>query len=198
MSTKQKFCPNCGAQMNGNTVCSQCGFDFKAELDKSQKTRTSNEPGTIPYENTNVNVWNTIEKYMVFMGKWSWIVLIANILAYLIYGIISIVGGFALNRTWGTNIGGAAIASGIWMIIGAILTGILLYLIVIPFSRKIGAKNYTFLVNDVIILGKLRIPKMLLWGIVIEIFSQGWGGLFILVPALCICFLGPAYMRWRV
>ncbi|RLI63706.1 MAG: hypothetical protein DRO88_09235 [Promethearchaeia archaeon] len=198
MSTEQKFCPNCGAILEGKSICSQCGFDMESQADANTKINTADAPGMISYENTNKNVWNTIEKYVVFTGKWSWLVLIGNILVYLIAGIIALIGGIALNRNIGGNIGNAAIGSGIWMMIGAILSGLLIFFFVLPFSKKIAARDYNFLVNDVVVLGKLRLPKMLLLGIILEVFTQGWGGLFVLVPALCICFLGPAYMRWRV
>lgn len=197
MATEQKFCPNCGAVIDGGSICGQCGFDLSAQNEEPTTTNIHGTEHTIPYENTNVNVWNTIEKYVVFIGKWSWLGLIANILVYLVSGIIAIVGGIALNNTFAGS-GGPLIATGVWALIGAVLTGLILTFFVLPFSKKIGAKDYTFLVNDVVVLGKIRIPKMLLLGIILEFFSQGWGGLFVLIPALCICFLGPAYMRWRV
>ncbi|MHA1520378.1 MAG: hypothetical protein ACTSRK_09360 [Promethearchaeota archaeon] len=185
MSNENKFCPNCGTDLEGGKTCSKCGF----ELDKGQNS--------VDYKNTNVNVWETIEKYVVLAGKYAWIFLLINMIAYIIAGISTIVVTVATSKATGISASFGLLWTGIWMILGAIISGALLYFFVLPFSKKIVAKDYAYLVNDVILFGKIRVPKMLLIGIILEIFSQGWGGLFVLIPAICICFLGPVYMNWR-
>ncbi len=185
MSNENKFCPNCGTDLEGGTTCSKCGFALDKEESSSE------------YGNTNVNVWNAIEKYVVLAGKYSWVFLLINMISYIIAGISAIVAEVALSNLTGGSTSFGLLWAGIWMILGAIVSGALLYFFVLPFSKKVGAKDYPYLTNDVMLFGKIRMPKMLILGIILEIFTQGWGGLLVLMPGLCICFLGPVYMRWR-
>lgn len=173
LENETKFCPN-------------CGFDLTEGEASAKPTPTSSHVKSGTYQNTNENVWKTIEKYVVFAGQYSWVFIVINIIVYLIT---------ALGAIIGLNFVGLWV--GIWMLISILISGAILIFWVFPFSKKIAQHDYAYLINNVILFGKLRVPKMLLIGIILEIFTQGWGGLLVLIPALCICFLGPEFMRWR-
>lgn len=91
------------------------------------------------------------------------------------------------------------VAYGIWLIICAILIGILTLFIVKPrFSDKCASKDWDFLLNDVLVIGNVRIPWMLIIGIIIEILGLWWwGGLAILIPMIFLLVAGPKPYNWK-
>ncbi|MEJ2251772.1 MAG: hypothetical protein P8Y97_19205 [Candidatus Lokiarchaeota archaeon] len=125
--------------------------------------------------------WSKLEPIAYNLGKYAWILALINGIIYIIWGIIDIV-GYSIG-SWYFGIGAYFLSTAIWYLIGGIIVILLGFFVVKPrFSDKCAAKDWDFLLNDVLLLGNFRFPKMLLWAIILEIFSIGWGGLFILIP----------------
>jgi len=86
---------------------------------------------------------------------------------------------------------------GVMYLIGGVLAIILGIFFVKPrFSNKWAEDDYDYLLNDVIKIGKLRIPLMLIFGIILEILLSWWGGLIIIIPLLLLIFMGPKEYKW--
>ncbi len=81
--------------------------------------------------------------------------------------------------------------------IGGILAIIFTFAFVKPrFSNKWKEEEYDYLLNDVVKIGNLRIPLMLIVGIILEILMAWWSGLIIMVPLLLLIFMGPKKYKW--
>lgn len=120
--------------------------------------------------------WENTEPLVQTLGKWAWIVALVNGLLYLILSIL-------------------------WLdivdIIFSIITIIIALVYVKPrFSTKCIAKDWDYLYNDVLVLGNIRIPWMLIMGILLEIFGQWWGGALVLICAIILLFFGPKPYNW--
>jgi hypothetical protein len=137
--------------------------------------------------------WSSVEQIVYQLGRFAWIIEIISGVVLIILAIY----GFAVSASlwW---LGGLAIADDVWYLISGIIAIILGFFIIRPkFSNKCAEKDWDFLLNDVILLGNFRFPKMLLWGILAEIFGYGWGGLAILIPAFLLLFMGPKPYNWK-
>ncbi|MBN2157565.1 MAG: hypothetical protein JW776_16075 [Candidatus Lokiarchaeota archaeon] len=176
MAKIPKFCPECGTEMGGKPVCEKCGFDTKiTEENKSVKTSSSDSSST----------WESLEPFVTVLGKYAWIFVLVSGVVHIILGIVYI-----------TTL---RIGSGIWALINA---GVLIALSIIwvkpKFSELCGNKEWEKLLTDVVVIDKIQIPWMLIMGVLLEIFGYGWGGLFVLVCALFIIFLGPRKYEWKI
>ena len=131
------------------------------------------------------------------LGKWAWI-------AGLINGILGLI--FAL---WGIGVGVAAQAllypyytynpfPEIWSIIGAAILIFISFAIIRPkFSSKCAEKDWEALYGWTLALGGTKVPWMLIWGIIFTLFSWlYWGGIFVLLPAILLLFMGPRPYNW--
>ena len=131
------------------------------------------------------------------LGKWAWI-------AGLINGILELI--FAL---WGISVGLATNALtfpfayyspiyDIFQIIGAAILIFVSFAIIKPkFSSKCAEKDWEALFGWTLSLGGTKIPWMLIWGFIFTIFSwYYWGGLFVLLPAFLLLFMGPRPYNW--
>ncbi|MFX1501140.1 MAG: hypothetical protein ACFFDH_09285 [Promethearchaeota archaeon] len=131
--------------------------------------------------------WNHASWVSTF-GKWAWVLVIINAIIDIIWGlyIIIIFTGIPYLE-----------APGIWLLIGGIINALIAFFIILPkFSIKCGNKDWDYLLNWVIPLGSLRFPWMLFWGIILEIFGYGWGGLPVLIPTIFLLFAGPKPYNW--
>ena len=115
------------------------------------------------------------------LGKWAWIFGIINGIIELIWGIVFIF-----------------FFVGIWNIIGAIILIFISLAIIKPkFSVKCAEQDWEALYNWTLDLGGTKIPWMLIWGVIFTIFSWWyWGGLFVLLPAILLIFVGPRPYNW--
>ncbi len=147
------------------------------------------------------------ENLVSTLGKWAWIIGIINGLIYIIYGLWALY-WYSVASSTATAFGVTAYmandlaylsATAIWYIIAGLITiGISIIFIRPRFSVKCAAKDWNYLLNDVLVLGSTRIPWMLIWGIIMEILGQWWGGLPILIPAFILIFAGPKEYQWKV
>ena len=150
--------------------------------------------------------WDSVEGFAVFLGKIAWIILLIEGIIFIFWGIYYLY--------WVTVVTAAAEAAGVLgyvaadiatltiygylYIIGGILAIIIGVALVKPrFSNKWADKDYDYLLNDVIKIGSLRIPLMLILGIILEIFLAFWGGLIIIIPLLLLILLGPKEYKWK-
>ena len=150
--------------------------------------------------------WDSVEGFAVILGKLAWIILLIEGIIFIFWGIYYLY--------WVSVVTAAAEAAGVldyvaadiatltfygWLyIIGGILGIIFAVAFVKPrFSNKWAEKDYDYLLNDVIKLGKIRIPLMLIIGIILEILMSWWGGLIILIPLLLLIFMGPKEYKWK-
>ncbi len=147
--------------------------------------------------------WEGVEGLASFLGEWAWIILIIEAVIFIFWGILGlswfVVAGSAAQQP-GAYAGQIAFYSiyYIMYLIGGILTIVLAIFFVKPrFSNKWADKDYDYLLNDVIKFGNVRIPTMLIIGIIIDIFLQFWGGLIILIPLLLLIFMGPKEYKWK-
>jgi hypothetical protein len=139
--------------------------------------------------------WDSLESIVVTAGKWSWVIGLVNGLIYLFWSIYIYIVGSAV-ATWGVVIGSVFVTA-TWYLIGAILTIILSVFFVRPrFSKKCSSKDWDSLMDDVLVLGNLRIPWMFIWGILLEIFGQWWAGAPIIFVAVVLVFFGPKPYEW--
>jgi hypothetical protein len=141
--------------------------------------------------------WDSVKGFAVWLGTYGWIFLLITGIVYIIVGFIYFTGA----AIWGPYLPASDVAYlafyGVFYVIGGILTIIFTVLFVKPrFSNKWAEEDYDYLLNDVVTIGKTRIPLMLIIGIILEIFLSWWGGLIILVPLLLLIFMGPKEYKW--
>jgi len=149
------------------------------------------------------------EKIVSLLGKWAWVVLLINVLIYIILGIYYEVVAFQLVQracaAWSIAFPGqpcptlyAATFTNIWYIVGAIVSVLLAILVVKPrFSNRCAKKEWDVLMDEVLVVGGVRIPWMFIWCLIVAIFSQGWGTLTMVVPAILLIFAGPKPYEWK-
>lgn len=178
-----KLCPECGADMGEAEICEKCGYATSSPVVEKKETKSKSKKGSNPN-------WHKYESFVSELGKWAWIILLIHGIIYLIWGIFILAWDAVLWYWSGT-------ALGVWHIISAVVSFILAIFIIKPrFSDKCASKDWDSLLNDVLVVGKARIPWMLIWGTIVEIFGQWWGGLPILIPALILIFAGPKPYNW--
>jgi hypothetical protein len=176
MAKIPKFCPECGTELGGKPVCEKCGFDTKVDTKMSEKKDSGSK-----------STWDSLEPIVTVVGKYAWIYA-------LVVGIIHVILGLVYILVWWRSTG-----TGIWWLINAgVLIAAALLWIKPKFSNPCGEKNWEALLADVLVLGNVQIPWMLIVGVLLAIFSTGYGSLFVLVPALLIIFLGPRDYDWKV
>ena len=128
------------------------------------------------------------------LGKWAWIFGLINGIIEIIFALYSIGVGIALS-VYG---GGVLIGTGVWYIIGAVILIFISFAIIRPkFSNKCAERDWESLYAWTLNLGSIKFPWMLIWGIIFTIFSwYYWGGLFVLLPAILLIFVGPRPYNW--
>jgi len=132
------------------------------------------------------------------LGKWAWIFGLINGIIELIWGIYLIIVEINLAALWAYLGYIPAFFSGAWAIIGAIILIFISFAIIKPkFSKKCAEQDWESLYGWTLPLGGTKIPWMLIWGIIFTIFSwYYWGGLFVLLPAILLIFMGPRTYNW--
>ena len=159
------------------------------------------------------DTWSSIEKWVALAGKFSWVWLLLQIviglfitiaafapIAFLQVQIDALVTTDALYELYLAPLAAAKaqyVRAIVWYFIGAAVSITALIIFILPFAHKCGERDWEFLVNDVVVIAGYRIPKMLILGVVLEIFTQGYGGLLVLIPVLLILFLGPVPVQWK-
>lgn len=200
MAKIPKFCPDCGHELGGQGVCEKCGFDTKTknETNKMSSKKSSGSNST----------WDTLEPIVSVVGKWAWLY---GVVVGVIYIIISLAVTLRLaliaSDAWNTcNIyfpglcGSKNFGFGtmVWQIItAAVSIGVSIMWVRPKFSVPCGEKDWETLLTNVVKLGNIQIPWMLIMGVLLEIFGYGWGGAVVLICALLIIFLGPRKYEWK-
>ena len=150
--------------------------------------------------------WISIENFVCFLGEWAWIILLIEGSIFILWGIIGLImisaAGAVAQQAGAAGLVAIDLAFYTfwyaWFIIGGVLTIVLAIIFVKPrFSDKWAYRDYDSLLNDVIEIGNIRIPLMLIIGIIISIFLLIWGGLIILIPLLLLIFMGPKEYEWK-
>ena len=131
------------------------------------------------------------------LGKLAWIFGIINGVIEIIFALWGIGAGLALQALYApyyTYIPSYEIC----YIIGAIILIFVSVAIIRPkFSTKCAEQDWESLYSWVLTLGSTNIPWMLIWGIIFTIFSWWyWGGIFVLLPAILLLFMGPREYKW--
>jgi len=176
MSYIEKFCQECGTRLEKAKICPKCGFEAPEAPEPTEKAGTSGSKKSTP-KSGNDSTWNSLEEIISIGGWLSWFLLMLAALVLIVQVILYFIGGSVF---WG-----------IWYIFSALF---LVYTIITYgkiYSEKCKAKDWKFLMTDIITIGKYRIPKMLAYGVLLFIFSQGWGGFLVYVTAFLIYFLSP-------
>jgi hypothetical protein len=188
MAKVPKFCPDCGNELGGQSVCEKCGFDTKVKTNETNKMSNQQSGGS-------KSTWDTLEPIISVVGKWTWVWGLIYSLMYIIWAIVL----FAQIASWGIFWTGAGVGTAIWYLIGAVVSAAASLLWVKPkFSVPCGEKDWETLLTNVWKVGGVQIPWMLIMGVLLEIFGIGWGGVPVLVCALLIIFLGPRKYEWKV
>lgn len=187
MEKDLQFCPECGTERGEATICEKCGYEYNTRDNIEREAKKKGK------EKSSSN-WNKYESFVSILGQWAWIIILVDAVIYFFLGIWVLAWEGIIWMVWA-----GGIAYGIWLIICAIITAALAILIVKPrFSDKCASKDWDFILNDVVVLGNLKIPWMLIFGIVIEVVGQWWGGLPILIPMIFLLFSGPKQYNWKV
>jgi len=156
----------------------------------------SNETSPTPQPNTN-DTWSKIENIVSIMGKWSWVLILIEILV----SLAGVAYAFSLISMYGSlfwQYAGLYAFELIWFFIAIIIDLVIIVAYVIRvFAKKCGEKDWNFLVNDVFVFGSVRIPKMVFWWIILAIFTNFYGSLLGLIPTILIIFLGPEKVQWK-
>jgi hypothetical protein len=142
--------------------------------------------------------WNSIESYVSQAGRWAWVWVLISAFFYMLYLIWAIYWYSVAASILGTYWWREWIFNIIWDGIYLVLALIFAFAYIRPhFSIPCKEMKWQFLVDDGFNIGSWRIPKMLFFGILFEIFGRGWGGALILFPALAIIIWAPVKIDWN-
>ena len=113
-------------------------------------------------------LWSKTESTVLKAGKFAWIVPLIYGSLVVVEGIFWIIASPAFNQLlFGLY---NPLVRAIWLtIVGVILILTALLYIKPRFSDKCAAKEWEFIVNDIVALRVLRIPKWLIFGLIIII-----------------------------
>ena len=151
--------------------------------------------------------WDSVEGFASFLGKIAWIVLLIEGIIVIFWGIwglswVAVAASIeaeaaAYGVTTGINLAYYRVMYTMYIIGGIVAIIVAIFLVRPRFSDKWGVGDYDYLLNDVVKIGNIRIPLMLIIGIILEILLNGWGGLIILIPLLLLIFMGPKKYKWK-
>lgn len=186
MSYFEKFCGECGTRLEGAKICPKCGFEVPEETpttaEEASKSVTKKSTKKSAPRSRDDNTWKSFEEIISFVGKFSWIIL--AIIAFIL--IIGAIFSFIAD----------GIVLGIYNLISVAIMAYLVWTYGKIYAAKSKEKDWSFLVNDVLVIGSFQLPKMLAYGIVISIFTYGTAVILIVAPALLIIFIGPEEFNW--
>ncbi len=199
--SENKYCPECGNKMEkSNRYCDLCGYDTMEDKEMSLTNRAtispqpspSRKPTSTPIREGAHPNWSNMENFVSVLGSLAWIIGLIN-------AIISLIGGISNLVIGALSYSSYSILTSISAIVNGIIVLILTINFVKPrFSEPCSKKDWDFLYNDVFIIGDVKFPWMLIWGILMEIFGYGWGGAPILICSLILLFAGPRVYDWKV
>lgn len=199
MSNRIQFCPECGRPIGVNDICENCGHNISEQADpqetlsspteSNENIATTNQTQVDSTEtqtryNPNRKLWDQIERAVVISGSYGWIFSAVLSLMFLIFAFVGVVASFSAK-----------------FLIDLLFSGFALFLSIQygkPFSERVKARDWYYIVNNVWIIGSVRIPKLFIIGIVLVPLLNWWGGLVILLPVMAIIFLGPVPAQWSV
>jgi len=117
------------------------------------------------------------------LGKWAWILVLVNGALQILFNLFSIMTLPILS---------------IWKISWGVIEILIAIAVIKPkFSDKCASRDWDALYGWVLKLGSLKLPWMLVWGIIFEMFGlHVWGGLPVLIPAIMLLFVGPKPYEW--
>ena len=139
------------------------------------------------------------------LGKWAWVILILQAIISImveLFWLSTTLAAWEASRPYYVLLGlpmpPMPIGGFIWSLIGAIILLAVSFIIIKPkFSKPCGDKDWDSLYDWTLALGNFRIPWMLIWGIVLELFSWYYvAGLVVLLPAIMLLFAGPKEYNW--
>lgn len=196
-----KYCPECGNKMDKSSrFCEQCGYDTMEGMEITKQDRsvtstyptTSREPSTWQAREGAHPNWSSMESFVSTLGSLAWIIGVINAILYFILGIYDIIVGAYYSSF-------SLIFSGIWQIIGGVIVLITsVQFVKSRFSEPCSRKDWEYLYKDVLIIENIKIPWMLIWGILLELFGRWWGGIAVLIPAFILLFIGPRTYNWKI
>ncbi len=153
-------------------------------------------------------VWQ-YEKWVSIFGKWTWILVLIIALLYFLATIYTISSYTYLfigaKLAWESNNSSSTYyyvyefqPVWFWDIISPI---ILMYFahntLRSRFSKPCKEKDWNRLLDDVWIVGETRIPRMLIWFVITEIFGLGIAGMPIFIIAILLLYKGPQKYEWK-
>ncbi|MHA1618533.1 MAG: hypothetical protein ACTSVZ_04565, partial [Promethearchaeota archaeon] len=176
MTENVQFCPKCGISLATATVCPKCHWDPT----QSPPVSDSDSGDALKYGS---GFWLKLEKLFGTFWPWLWRITGVFVIGIWIFSLLDI---FPFK---------------IWKLILFLLSSGSTFLFVWYYSRyseSMVQREYNFLVNDVVGIGSLRIPKILLVALGINLGLYLWGGLLILVPVVLFIIFSPVKVQWMV
>ncbi|MFW9866379.1 MAG: hypothetical protein ACFFEN_09820 [Candidatus Thorarchaeota archaeon] len=133
------------------------------------------------------------------LGKLAWIFIMINGIVGIIWGIVNIGQVVAANSLLPPSSQIPVPFRYIWYLIWSIVVIIIAVIIIRPkFSKPCGEKDWETLYGWYLKLGSLKVPWMFIWGLIFTFFSwYAWGGVFILIPAIMLIWIGPRKYDWK-
>ncbi len=188
MSYFEKFCADCGTRLEGAKICPKCGLELSEETpttaEEANKMQAKKVAQKSAPKTRDDSTWKSLEDIISFVGRFSWIIL-AIIAFFLVLGAI-------------LGIIGSKIGIAVFQLLSVAIMVYLVWTYGKIYAQKCKEKDWSFLVNDVLVIGSFRIPKMLAYGIVMCFFTYGTAIILIVAPALLIIFMGPEEFSWKV
>lgn len=187
MSKITAYCPKCGTSLASLSVCPLCSFNTETQgnhaTSNTKPDRADGEAQSIQKVEIGSDFWKKIEPPFALVWPWLWRIVFLTGLGLWIWSFIRL---FQFR---------------FWFLITFLLNTGSLILLTITYSLYLSAvmyREYHFIANDTVQIGKLRIPKILVVTFGITLGFYLWGGLLIFIPVILLLFLGPSKTQWIV
>ena len=135
------------------------------------------------------------------LGKWAWVLVVLNGVIEIIWYVVAISTYLAWWNLAFPGITPRIQFLNVWYIIWGIIIIIIGFFIIRPkFSNKCANKDWDALYDWVLKLGNIRIPWMLVWGMILATLGGGlwsWTCVLIFIVFLLLVTTGPRQFQWK-